>query len=201
MKAIIFDLGRVLVDYEHAHTLSGLAAICQLPVDKIRQLTSGETAEKMGVGHLSARKFHAYLTTHAGVQTDFDLFINAYAAGIVRNEMALTYARLLCLRADCRVGVVSNTNEAHVLWLRRQLPELGEFHTVIMSSEVGLVKPDPAIYRLALERLEASPEQSIFIDDLPENVQGARAVGMAGIVHENWRKTTALLEKWLVTPL
>lgn len=198
VKAIIFDLGRVLVEYDHAQTLAGVAAISRVSVDEIRSLITGDIGEKLGVGQMSAREFHEYLITHAGVDANFDAFVNAYAAGIARNEAALTYGRLLCLRPQQKVGILSNTNQAHVIWLRQHLPELDEFDRVIMSNEVGLAKPDAAIYELALTRLEAKAEQTIFIDDRAENVRGARSIGMTGIVHENWRKTTVQLEKWLM---
>ncbi|MEZ4659792.1 MAG: HAD family phosphatase [Caldilineaceae bacterium] len=198
MKAIIFDLGRVLIDYDHAQTLAGVAAISRVTVDEIRRLTAGDVGAKLGVGQMRAREFYDYLVKQAGVDANFDAFIHAYAAGIARNETALAYSRLLRLRPQLKVGVLSNTNEAHVLWLRQYLPELREFDNVIMSNEVGLAKPDAAIYELALAGLQAEAAQAIFIDDLAENVRGARALGMAGIVHENWRKTTAQLEKWLI---
>ncbi|MEZ4711045.1 MAG: HAD family phosphatase [Caldilineaceae bacterium] len=200
MKAIIFDLGRVLIDYDHVQTLAGVAAISQVTADEIRALTAGDVGAKLGIGQMRAREFYEYLVNHAGVDANFDAFINAYAAGIARNETALAYSRLLRLRPQHRVGILSNTNEAHVLWLRQHLPELSEFDSVIMSNEVGLAKPDAAIYELALARLDAEAGQTIFIDDLAENVRSARALGMAGIVHENWRKTTAQLEKWLIGP-
>jgi len=81
------------------------------------------------------------------------------------------------------VAVMSNTNAAHVLWLDEYLPELREFDLVMMSNEVGLIKPDPAIFETALELLNVAPQQAIFIDDIAENVEAARTLGLAGIVH------------------
>ncbi|MCB0081473.1 MAG: HAD family phosphatase [Caldilineaceae bacterium] len=199
MKVIIFDLGRVLVDYDHAQTLAGMAAISQVASDEIRSLTAGDIGHKFGVGEMSAREFHAYLVAQAGMDASFEAFIDAYAAGLARNEIALLYGRLLRLRPHHKIGILSNTNEAHVLWLRQHLPELQEFDSVIMSNEVGLAKPDAAIYELALAQLGAKAKQAIFVDDLSENVRAAQALGLAGIVHENWRKTTSQLEKWLMS--
>jgi epoxide hydrolase-like predicted phosphatase len=56
------------------------------------------------------------------------------------------------------------------------------FHDVVDSSVVGLRKPDPRIFRLAAERLGVAPDECVFLDDLAHNVEGAQAVGMAGIV-------------------
>jgi epoxide hydrolase-like predicted phosphatase len=64
---------------------------------------------------------------------------------------------------------------------RRQLEEL--FDAWVISGEVGIRKPDPAIYELAAERLGLPPEQCVFVDDLPGNLKPARAIGMATVVH------------------
>jgi putative hydrolase of the HAD superfamily len=64
---------------------------------------------------------------------------------------------------------------------RRQLQEL--FDAWVISGEVGIRKPDPAIYELAAERLGLPPEQCVFVDDLPGNLKPARAIGMATVVH------------------
>ncbi|RPJ46263.1 MAG: HAD family phosphatase, partial [Chloroflexi bacterium] len=58
-------------------------------------------------------------------------------------------------------------------------------------------KPDPRFYRLALERLGVEPEEAVFVDDLPENVQGAQEVRIQAFVHEDSRRTIAQLEEML----
>ena len=92
-------------------------------------------------------------------------------------------------RPGVTVGVISNTNPIHVAWLDAHIPELDALDLVMMSSEVELLKPDPEIFTLALELLEVSPAQALFIDDLPENVDAARALGLSGIVHRSWAET------------
>jgi putative hydrolase of the HAD superfamily len=196
MKAILFDLGRVLVDYDHRasvtavadHTTAGFAAVEQL------MLTH---AAALGVGELSAEEFYELLVTETGLRDDFATFIDRYAAGIQRNEPALAYAVALQQRPNVTVAVISNTNDAHVRWLDEQVPELVQLDLVMMSNEVALHKPDPAIFELALELLSVLPEQAIFIDDIAENVAAAQALGLAGIVHSDWSLTTPQLEAWL----
>ena len=81
-----------------------------------------------------------------------------------------------------RLGLVSNASPS----LRHQLIRwphlLNLFEAVVISAEVGLRKPDPRIYRLALRRLYLAPEEALFVDDKPRNVEGALALGMEGIV-------------------
>ena len=79
--------------------------------------------------------------------------------------------------AGCRTAIVSNMVSDWSAW-RTVVDADALVDVVVDSSEVGLRKPDPAIYRLALERLGAVPERSIFLDDFEWNLAGAAAVGM-----------------------
>lgn len=197
MNTVIFDLGRVLVYYDHQATLSSLAQVSHLHIDEIAALHNSELGEQMGRGEVNARQMYQLLVKDTASTVSFERFIECYAAGIQRNEEALAYAHALSQRADLRVGVISNTNEAHAAWLHANLPELQHFDHVILSNEVGLIKPDERIYQLALAELGSEAGQCIFIDDLTENVHAAQALGMTGIVHTNWSQTRPEIESWL----
>ena len=64
---------------------------------------------------------------------------------------------------------------------------------VVISGEVGLRKPEPAIYRLALERLGVAAPEAVFVDDAEPNVLGARMLGMRGVLHTDAASTRAAL--------
>jgi epoxide hydrolase-like predicted phosphatase len=89
-------------------------------------------------------------------------------------------AFIRALRPRLKTGVISNawpdTRAATRLCLNATI-----FDVLVFSGEEGLQKPDPEIYRRALARLEVAPGEAIFVDDVLANVDGARAVGMAGI--------------------
>lgn len=68
------------------------------------------------------------------------------------------------------------------------------FDAVVISGEVGLRKPDPAIYLYAAEQLGLSPDECVFVDDLVPNVRGAAQVGMVGVHHTDVDATLAELE-------
>ncbi len=196
MKAMLFDLGRVLIHYDHDRTIAGIASVSQASPQAIRLLLQS-LAEPLGTGKLDARETHRLLMERAGVTPDFDRFVQAACQGMARDEEALAYAVSLEERPGVRVGIISNTVAVHAIWLHANLPELKRFSAVLLSNEVGLMKPDPRIYRLASQRLGIPPEGSFFVDDLPENVRGAQAVGMAGLVHESWARTRPAIEAWL----
>jgi len=83
-------------------------------------------------------------------------------------------------RAGLKTGLLSNSwgMSAYPFDLLR-----AHFDDLVISGEVGLRKPDPAIYRLAAERLSVAPSVCVLIDDLERNVEVARELGMIGIVH------------------
>jgi len=100
-------------------------------------------------------------------------------------------------RAGVRTGLLSNS------W-GLDYPRDGWdtlFDTVVISGEVGLRKPDPAIYRLAAERLGLPPTEVVFVDDLMPNVRAAVAVGMVGVHHTDIDATVGELEILLGVPL
>lgn len=196
VKAVIFDLGRVLIHYDHNLTLAGIAAVSDISSSDAKAIME-EIALPLGTGKMSARDFHRFLVQRAGTSDDFEQFLRAFCRGMQRDETALAYAVALEQRPGVRVGIISNANHAHAIWLRNNLPELGQLSAVLLSNDVGLLKPDPAIFRLAIQRLQVEPANSLFVDDLEENVHGAEAVGMNGIVHRSWEETRHRIESWL----
>ncbi len=109
------------------------------------------------------------------------------------------------------VGIVEGARESGLLtglisnsWStdhydRELLDDL--FDDVVISADVGLHKPDPAIYRLSCERLEVEPAEAVFVDDLRENIAGAEAVGMVGVLHRDPEETASVLEEIFGGPL
>jgi len=89
--------------------------------------------------------------------------------------------------AGIKTGIITNNIAEFGSYWRAIIPVEALFDDIVDSCEVGIRKPDPAIYRLACERLGVAPEATLFIDDHQGNVVGAQAVGMAAI----WSGLTA----------
>lgn len=195
MQAVVFDIGRVLVHWAPQVVEDAVGEICTATPTQIRTARQAVQHE-FSIGALGAEAYHRYLVETVGVTPVWDLFYDAYCRGLCRDEEGLAYASAL-KRRGLAIGVISNTNDVHARWLRHHLPEFAQFDTVILSSDAGLEKPDPAIYHLSLHRLRALPDQVLFLDDLPENVAGAQAVGMAGVVHTDWDSSRRAVEAWL----
>jgi putative hydrolase of the HAD superfamily len=86
------------------------------------------------------------------------------------------------LRPRLRVGLISNAWPEVRRLLETTWRIADAFDPLILSPEVGLVKPNPAIFRQALVRAEALPAQTVFVDDFPENADAARGLGMQAVV-------------------
>lgn len=106
-----------------------------------------------------------------------------------RNEQML--AAIARIAAHYPVGMLTNNVREWSRW--RELYPMEMFRVVVDSSDVGMRKPDPAIYRLTCDRMGIDPARAVFVDDLEDNVRGAVAVGMRGIVFTTTQQTIAEL--------
>jgi 2-haloacid dehalogenase len=179
MDAVLFDLGKVLLDwspryyYERffpddapglAHFLDEVVAPAWI-VEMDRGLPMAEA--------IAARQ--RLYPEHAEL-------IARWREGwpeMLRGEIAGTIAVLEELAARGR-RLYALTNFSHETWpvARARFDFLGRFEHVVVSGEVGLVKPDPRIYRLAIERCRLEPARTVFVDDVPANVAAARGEGL-----------------------
>lgn len=195
-KAVIFDLGNVLVNYDGQATLAAMSELWEVSPEQL--FAHYQTIEHaFGTGQLSGRGYFDLLNQTFGLLANFDSFVAACCAYQQRHEAAFAFARDLQAQDDVVIGIISNTNEIHASWLHANLPELKLFPSVILSNEVGLLKPDPAIFELALNQLDVPARQALFVDDLAENVAGGTAVGLAGYLHKTWYRTRPFIENWL----
>lgn len=136
-----------------------------------------------------ARRFAAVLTERTGVLVEADRLIEGLFAGIaLDHEMLAAVAE--AREAGVRTALLSNSWGVENYPRTRLEPA---FDTMVISGEVGLRKPDPAIFRLAAERLGLQLEECAFVDDLRGNVDAARALGMAALLHRDTPATVAWL--------
>lgn len=195
MRFVLFDIGNVLVHYDHQRTMAALADLYH--ADPIQlSIFYSQIGRQFGIGEITPTQVVDMLNSHYNTTCSLEEFAEAFCAGLMRDDAALAYAVALQVEGELAVGAISNTNAVHVAWLDAHAPELNEFELVIMSNEVGLRKPDPEIYELAMEILDASPAQILYVDDRAENVEAARQLGTNAILHRDWIKTRSLIDAW-----
>ena len=104
------------------------------------------------------------------------------------------------LRDRYRTGLLSNATLRDPQRLLERYGLEGLFDVVVVSAAVGLAKPDPAIYRLALERLGTAPERTVFVDDFQRNVVAASELGMHGVHFTGYSDLVLALQELGVDP-
>ena len=147
-------------------------------------------------GRIQAAEFERLLAAELegpdGLPPSHEGMLERMFAGFRPDEAMLAAVRR-ARAAGIRTGLLSNS--FGVDYPREGWPEL--FDTVVISGEVGLRKPDPAIYALAAERMALPAEAIVFVDDLPPNIRAATEAGMIGVLHSTADETVAVLETLL----
>ncbi len=98
-------------------------------------------------------------------------------------------------QAGFRLGILSNMGDGVLDYLRPRFSWLNQFDWLTWSCELGVVKPDPAIYLHTVKKLNVSPERTLFIDNLQKNIDGAEAIGLHAALFENVEQLQADLTR------
>ncbi len=130
------------------------------------------------------------LSEQVGSQVELDGFGERYFRHLKPNQRLIDYMRGLRERGYKTAICTNNIREWEQLW-RAMLPVEEIFDVVVDSAFVGSRKPEPRIYEITLERLGASPEAAVFIDDIEANCEGARQLGIHAI---RFRSTDQAIE-------
>jgi epoxide hydrolase-like predicted phosphatase len=188
---VLFDFGGVLTAFSPFAALGSLGADAGVPHEQMLDLLIGRYHEdtdhpfhRMERGEISAVAWFAEASTAAaelGVELDVSKLATTFRSLGIHDVVV---ERVRSLRADGYLtGIITNNvREAGNDW--RTMVDLGAlFDVVVDSSEVGMRKPNPLIYRHALDRLGGvAPERAVFLDDHEGNIAGARAVGLHAVL-------------------
>jgi glucose-1-phosphatase len=181
IKTVIFDLGRVIVPFDFHRGYARIEALCGIPAASIpaRIATTG-LVPRFERGEIESREFVRQFAEHLNLRVTYDQFCEAWCA-IFLPETLVPEELLAALRRHYRLLLLSNTNAIHFEMIRKNYPILRHFHSLILSYEVGAMKPSPLIYRRAIEEAECGAEECFFTDDMPEYVEGARREGIDAV--------------------
>ena len=180
IRAVYFDLGGVIVRTEYQAPRQHLADRLGVEYEDLVNLVfAGETARQASIGQLSEDEHWAAVMHRLHLpESQTRLVRDEFFAGDITDLALLDFMR--GLRRRFKVGLISNAWSGLRPWIVSKKFE-DAFDAMTISAEVGVLKPDARIFQLALEELGLTPSESVFLDDFPENVEGARAVGMQAI--------------------
>jgi FMN phosphatase YigB (HAD superfamily) len=172
IKAIFFDLGNVLVSVNGKKALETLRGKCSASAKEIASCFKSTRFEQYELGILSTRDFFEGLKEALVFDGTIENLREICSDIFEPIEKNITLAYATSKRYP--LGVLSNTNHAHIDFIHKRYEVLNMFAVRIYSYEEGVRKPDSRIYELAVRALKVTPEQSLLIDDLAENVNAAR---------------------------
>jgi epoxide hydrolase-like predicted phosphatase len=186
---LIVDYGGVLTTDVFA-SFRGFCEAEGLPPDTVRDHFRNDPEARallagLETGSLAVADFEPRLA--ALLEVASERLIERLFGGVAPDEAMLDGVRA-ARRAGVRTGLLSNSWGDATSYEPAFLHEL--FDAWVISSEVGLRKPDPAIYELAAQRLGLPPEACVLVDDLPGNLKPARTLGMATVLHRGDSEAT-----------
>jgi len=187
VKAVIFDYGGVLTLAPQESERRLLCALAGGTEPEFSRMY-WEYRAAYDAGELDGASYWRCVTGARGTTLTPGMTEELIATDIAMwnrpNPAMLRWAGVLA-SAGLRLGVISNMHREHAQALRADLRHLTGFVSLALSSELGIAKPDPAIYRHCLQEIDVQPGECLFIDDRAGNVAGAQAVGMHGIVYRS----------------
>jgi putative hydrolase of the HAD superfamily len=180
--ALLFDIGRVVIDIDFNRTLACWAAHagCE-PAHLAGRFSSKEIYHRHERGEIGDAEFFAGLRAALGIDLTDVQFLEGWNAIFVGEMSGI--APLLA-RAAMRVPLYafSNTNRAHAQYCSATYADvLGHFREIFVSSAIGLRKPDAAAYDHVVRAIGVPASRIVFFDDLAENIEGARNRGLTAV--------------------
>jgi epoxide hydrolase-like predicted phosphatase len=204
LRGLVVDYGGVLTN-SLGDAMRGWADEAAVDYDQFdalmrEWLTEGAAenpAHALERGELTDHEFSTALASRLrradGTALPAEGLLRTLMAGFVPNSSPMVAVVLAARARGIRTALLSNS--WGLGYDRAGWDDL--FDAVVISGEVGLRKPEPAIYRLAAERLGLSPQECVFVDDLAPNVRGAARVGMVGVHYVDHDRAVAELQELL----
>ncbi len=178
IRTILFDLGNVLVHFSHEQMWRQLAVLSESTVPDLKMLMARhDLANAFERGRLSETEFHDRLQQLTNARFERTALRTALADIF---ELNTPMPGLLDrLRANgFRLVLFSNTNESHLAWVQERFSVLEYFDELVVSFRVGAMKPEPEIYKAALNAIACRPEECFYTDDIAANIDKGREFGL-----------------------
>jgi putative hydrolase of the HAD superfamily len=181
MHSYIFDIGGVLVRYNAEELAQFISDARGVEPDTVKTLLQPDLLYEIETGRMSDIDFYNSYVRNVLPDVSFDDMVNLYEQYF---EIRPGFELMLELKGQgAKVYTLSNLAGFHKKAVERKIPGFFEqFDINFLSYEMRLHKPEPDIYKEIIERIGEKPENLIFFDDSPKNVEGAIAAGINGIL-------------------
>jgi FMN phosphatase YigB (HAD superfamily) len=196
-KAVVFDLGKVLLHFDFGIAAKNLARHADATAEEIlAQINQTPHLHAYERGEVSSEAFYQNIGTLCGYHESFEVFSNDFADIFEEWDVMVEFMRSLKSK-QVPIMVFSNTNEIAVSFIRETYPFFNEFDHHCYSYEHGMMKPTSALYEKVEQILGRQGKDLFFIDDKAENVEAAIERGWSGQIHIHPEETIPAVKKWL----
>jgi len=196
IKAVFFDLGGVIVRTEFQAPRQQLADRLGMDFDDLNKLVfDSDTSNRASVGEISSAEHWALVVQRLKrPASELAAIREEFFAGDIVDRTLLEYIR--SLRGKYKTGLISNAwGDLRDFIVREKFEDA--FDKMIISAEVGAMKPEAKIFQIALEQFGVSPNEAVFVDDSYVNIEGCEKVGMKGIHFKDPETVLQQLKKLL----
>ncbi len=180
--ALLFDLGRVVIDFDLARTLKAWAVeLGSDPAATMARLAANDTFHRYETGHVTDAEFFAAVRQVLRLELSDDALRDGWNA-IFIGEMPGIGPLLARAAQHLPLYALSNTNDAHIAHFSEHYAHLlVHFRELFLSSRIGMRKPNAEAYDHVVKAIGISPDRIVFFDDLAENIDAARAHGLQAV--------------------
>ncbi|MFC1570408.1 HAD family hydrolase [Candidatus Omnitrophota bacterium] len=196
IKAILFDLGNVIIRFDAAIFEKGLEPFGRIEDGKIVDyLMESYYVNRYMEGRLTASQFYTKTRKRFGLKIKFNEFFRIWnSIFFPYPEMEEIVKRLKERHPEIKLVLISNTNLEHYEFLKKDYEVLSLMDECVVSHEVGRIKPHPAIFNEALKAAGTLPKDTFYTDDREDLIEAARVMGIKAfqfVGHEELRKQLA----------
>ncbi len=199
-KAIIFDLGNVLIDFDHRIAARRLSKFTDNTPEEIFNLFfDSKLTNLFEEGKIQPEDFFLEVKKilHASIgYREFLPIWNEIFFLSDKNRQVYRLAKIL--RQKYKLALLTNINMLHLEYLKSNFSVFDVFHRVLASCELGLTKPDPLIYQKTLNILGLGPEETVYFDDRPELIAAASRLGVRSFLFSSVKQLKEDLASYII---
>lgn len=185
LKAIIFDLGKVIIPFDFGRGYAAMAPLCGYPKAEIRaRIGETDLVQRFEMGLIEPEDFVRRLSEHLELRTGYAGFRDIWSS-IFLPDTLIPESMLEGLKKRYRLVLLSNTNAIHFEMVREAYPLLRHFDAFVLSYQVRAMKPSPLIYGKAVQEAGCRPEECFFTDDIAAYVEAAKRFGIDAVQFES----------------
>ena len=198
IKNIIFDLGNTLVFFDHNVFFREIARYEGFNVNLFKDyILKNKILDKLASGKMTHRQAYNVLKKEFNLTIDFPKFLKAYQDIFWENAPMKSFLKEVSKNKKHKLFLLSNVDKPHIDFINKNYPYVNILKDRVLSYKAKSIKPAGKIYRHLLEEHKLKPEESLFIDDMKENIESAKKFGIKSLHYTHHSKFLKDVAKYL----